>query len=317
MSNLNGAGINANGWLGFELSVLRRLRFESVALPFGGEPNLGLYLKHWKVRVAANDRAQWAWTKATALIENNSETISDYDLEIILDDAYVPRAELRNPSLLNWFNETDAWWFDNVRENAELLDSPIKRACALTLGMMVGDYVMSFDAGTVTLRQPLSLSMVFRRLRQAVPAPVDNQQRNQSANQAARDFLAERHHTDLLFLRLPLPTHRRDKANVRRLAWREEWIRRGNDFWSELERRSAGKLGGRVETRQQYLNLLEDLLHTAAHIPNWAIENLTDSFISNDELAEAISRVRKVDAIYSKDFSELTGARTSILTSLS
>jgi len=316
MSNLHGAQINRNGWLGFELSVLRRLTFHSVALPFTGEPNLGLYLKHWKVRVAANDRSQWAWIKATALIENNSETLTEDDLEMLLDDAYVPRAEFINPSLLDWFNETDAWWFDNMRENAERLESPIKQACALALGMTVGDYVMSFDGATAGLRSPLSLSRVFRRLHQAAPVPIDNLQRNQSTNQEAREFLAERHHTDLLFLRLPPATSRRDKANARRLAWREEWLRRGNDFWPEFERRSAGKMGGRVETRQQYLNLLEDLLHTAAHIPSWAIENLSDGFISNEELSEAITRVRKVDAIYSKDFSELSGARTSIITAV-
>lgn len=317
MSNLSVTGTNANGWLGFELSVLRRLNFHSVALPFSGEPGLGVYLKHWQVRVAANDRAQWAWTKATALIENNSEAVSESDVESILDDAYVPHSELRNPSLLNWFNETDAWWFDNVRENVDLLDSPVKRACALLLGMLVGDYVLSFDAGTVTLRQPLSLSKVFRRLQHSLPPPVDNSQRNQSTNQEAKDFLAERHHTDLLFLRLPPAAQQRAKTNSRRLDWREEWLRRGNDFWPELERKSAGKLGGRVETRQQYLNLLEDLLHTAAHIRAWAIENLPDGFISNEELAETITRVRKVDAIYSKDFSELTGARTSIITAVS
>lgn len=316
MSNLNGTGTNANGWLGFELSVLRRLKFRSAALPFAGEPNLGLYLKHWKVRVASNDHAQWAWTKATALIENNSETLSEDDVETILDDAYVPRTEMWNPTLLSWFNETDAWWFDNVRENAELMSSPIKRAYALLLGMMVGDYVLSFDAGTMGLRQPLALSTVFRRLQQSAPVPIDNSLRNQSTNQEAREFLAERHHTDLLFLRLPA-AHASGDANARRLAWREEWLMRGNDFWPELERKSAGKLGGHVETRQQYLSLLEDLLHTAAHIPIWAIENVADGFISQEELAETVTRVRNVDAIYSKDFSELTGARASIITASS
>ncbi|MEP6706078.1 MAG: hypothetical protein ABJC05_01085 [Pyrinomonadaceae bacterium] len=316
MSNHIGAGTNTNGWLGFELSVLRRLKFRSVALPFAGEPNLGLYLKNWRVRVAANDHAEWAWTKATALIENNSETLSESDVELVLDDAYAPRTEMWNPTLLNWFNETDAWWFDNVRENAELMSSPIKRASALLLGMMVGDYVLSFDAGTMTLRQPLSLSIVFRRLQQSAPLPIDNSLRNQSMNQEAREFLAERHHTDLLFLRLPA-AHAHGDANSRRLVWREEWLRRGNDFWPEMERKRAGKLGGHVETRQQYLNLLEDLLHTAAHIPIWAIENVADGFISNEELAEAVTRVRNVDAIYSKDFSELTGARASIITASS
>jgi len=33
----------SNGWLNFELSVLRRLKFASVAFPFTGEPELGLH----------------------------------------------------------------------------------------------------------------------------------------------------------------------------------------------------------------------------------------------------------------------------------
>ena len=112
------------GWLGFELSVLRRLKFRSVALPLTGEPNLGLYLKRWNARIVANDPAQWAWTKSQAFIENNCETLSEADIDSLLDDAYVPRNSFRNPTLLTWFNETDAWWFDNVRANAERLTSP-------------------------------------------------------------------------------------------------------------------------------------------------------------------------------------------------
>jgi hypothetical protein len=38
-----------NGWLGFELAVLRRLKFSSVALPFTGEPDIAIQLKRWKV----------------------------------------------------------------------------------------------------------------------------------------------------------------------------------------------------------------------------------------------------------------------------
>src|SRR6266850_6416052 len=147
-----------NGWLAFELGVLRRLKFTSAALPFTGEPDLGVQLKHWKVRVAANDPMLWSYTKATALVENSRERLSEMEMETILDDAYVPRDKLDNPSLLNWFNETDAWWFDNVRFNAERLDTEYKRALALTLGMMVGDYVRSFTEDSLHLREPLSLS---------------------------------------------------------------------------------------------------------------------------------------------------------------
>ena len=302
-----------NGWLNFELSVLRRLKFSSIALPFTGEPNLGVQLKRWNVRVAANDLMSWAHTKATALIENDSERLTEDDLEAVVGDAYVPREQLENPGLRNWFNETDAWWFDNVRFNAESLDNQYKRALALTVGMMVGDYVTSFTAETSNLREPLSLSRVFTQFAEALPFNYDNSLRSKATKQDTRAFVAERRHTDLLFLRLPVPLQPQPTPRYAH-AWREEWLHGGNDFWSELEKSRAGKLGSRVQSKQQYLGLVEDLLHTAAHLPAWAIAHTENGFISTEELVDTVSRVRKIDAVYSKDFSDLLGVRVAIVT---
>jgi hypothetical protein len=302
-----------NGWLNFELSVLRRLKFSSIAFPFTGEPNVGLQLRRWKVRVAANDPMIWAYTKATALVENDSERLTEEDTEALLDDAYVPRERLDNPSLLKWFNETDAWWFDNVRFNAERLDNEYKRALALTLGMMVGDYVLSFTAESRHLREPFSLSRVFRQFAETLPFLNEHSLRNKATNQDARAFVAERRHTDLLFLRLPVPSQPQP-APRNAFAWREEWLQGGDDFWVEFEKSQAGKLGSRVQSKQQYLGLVEELLHTAAHLPAWAIAHTENGFISTDELVEAVSRVRKVDAVYAKDFSDLLGVRAAIVT---
>jgi hypothetical protein len=96
----SGVGTFSNGWLAFELGVLRRIRFSSAALPFTGEPNLGAQLKRWRIRVAANDPLLWASTKATAFVENSSERLLEEDMSIVLDDAYMPRDRLDNPSLL-------------------------------------------------------------------------------------------------------------------------------------------------------------------------------------------------------------------------
>lgn len=302
-----------NGWLAFELSVLRRFKFSSIALPFTGEPDVCVHLKRWKVRVAANDPMIWAFTKATALVENSSDRLSEEELDSILEDAYVPREGLDNPTLLNWFNETDAWWFDTVRFNAERLVNPYKRALALTLGMMVGDYVLSFGEDTRHLREPLSLSRVFRQLVEMMPSPHDNSLRSKATNQEARVFVAERVNSELLFLRLPVPVQPQPTQKTF-LGWREEWLQGNSDFWNDTEKARAGRLGSRVQSKQQYLWLVEDLLHTAAHIPAWAIAHIENGFISSDELVETIGRVRKVDAVYSKDFSDLLGVRTSIVT---
>ena len=316
MQTQNNHNAGSIGWLGFELSVLHRLKFKSVALPLAGEPGLGLYLKRWNARVAANDPAQWAWTKSQAFIENNCERLTEADLEIVLDDAYVPRNYFRNPTLLTWFNETDAWWFDNVRANAERLSSPYKRALALALGMGVGDYVFSFNLDTRDLRQPLSLSNVFRRVWHTLMPPVNNLRQNSSSNQSAKSFLAETQNTDLLFMRLPRPTRATDSRNARVMTWREEWIRQGKGFWSDLSKERNSRLDAYVETKEQYLGLIEDLMHTAAHLPQWAIEAVSDGFVTTDELVECVSNTRKIDAIYTKDFSELLGIKAVIITAV-
>jgi hypothetical protein len=302
----------SNGWLAFELGVLRRFKFASVALPFTGEPEMCVRLKNWKVRVAANDPMLWSHTKSFALVENNTEQLDEGDLEALLDDAYVPRDKLDNPALLKWFNETDAWWFDNLRFNAERLE-PYKRALALTAGMMTGDYVLSFNDQTRNLREPFSLPNVFRRMLDCLPAPHDNAMRNKSTNQDVRNFVAERHHTDLLFLRLPIPVTQTTTARDPIVTWREEWLRGGDDFWPELERARNGRLGSRVQSKQQYLGFVEDLLRTALHIPAWAIAHAENGFISTEELVEKVGRVRKVSSIYAKDFSDMLGVRASLL----
>jgi hypothetical protein len=302
----------SNGWLAFELGVLRRLQFTSVALPFTGEPDLAVHIKRWNVRVAANDPMLWSHTKALAIIENNHVTLDEADLAALLDEAYVPYEKLSNPTLLKWFNETDAWWFDNLYNHAQHLES-YKRAVALTAGMMTGDYVLSFNEETRPLRKPLSLSDMFRRLLACVPEPKDNGMRNQSTNQDVRNFVAERHHTDLLFLRLPAPLTQGPGARDRLVGWREEWLRGSDEFWLEFERGRQARLGSPVQSKQQYLGFVEDLLRTASHIPSWAIAHTENGFISNDELVEKISRVRKVASIYSKDFSDLLGVRASLI----
>jgi hypothetical protein len=298
------------GWLAFELSVLRRLRFRSVANPLSGEPDLDVYLKRWGARVAVNDTARWAFVRGLARVENNAVRLSDEDIEVLLEDVYVPHHKLRNPALARWFGETDAWWFDNFRENAERLEGETKQALALDLGMCVGDYALSFDPETRELRQPFS--RVLRRVWEALPAPVDNRQTNASSNKDARHFVADQP-ADLLFVRLPAPGRSRSGRGTLS-SWREEWVRGTADFWEAAEAAEAGRLGAPTATRQQYLRLVEDLLDAAGHFKMWAVSFVEGGHFSTEELVETVRRLRKVDTVYTKDFSELTGARGAIVT---
>jgi hypothetical protein len=298
-------------WLAFELNVLRRLEFKSAALPFTGSPKLGTYLKHTDVRVLANDPLQSAWTRALAAIQNNGEKLTDEDVNLVLEDVYVPGNRLHNPALRNWFSETDSWWFDNVRRNLEKLQSPFAFATAASLVMSVGDYALSFADDTRDLRQPLS--NVFRRLWIAQPEPFNNRQNNGCQNKGAEDFIAESP-ADLMFLRLPAAGSGGRTATPDKSVWREEWLRGGDDFWPAFEAARHGKLGGPVETKSQYLKILSEALTTATHIKTWAIAHVEGGLVSTQEIVNVISGIRRVDTIYTKDFSELTGTRAVIIT---
>lgn len=302
---------DAGGWLAFELNVLRRLKFASALLPFADEPNLGVNLKRWNVSVTANDWLQANWTKAVAAIENNAEKLSAEDVNFVLEDAYVPRCRRQNETLKNWFNETDAWWFDNVRQNAEKLSARAARSIALSVAMQVGDYVLSFDAETRELRQPLS--NVFKNILNIRPEPFDNKLTNHCQNKPANDFAAE-NRADLMFLQLPAPRRQSRRIHLGKSAWREEWLRGGNEFWNEFETAQAGKLGASVETKHQYLQLVGEFLQTASHIPTWVVSHAEDGFVSTQDLLEAIGRVRRVNTVFTKDFSELSGAKAAIIT---
>jgi hypothetical protein len=303
--------ISPKSWLAFDLNVLRRLTFTSVALPFTEQTSLGAYLKRWNVRVTANDPLQSAFTRSTANITNSVESLSPADLETILEDAYVPGYRLNNLALTNWFGETDAWWFDNVRQNIEKLQTPMARAIALSVALATGDYVLSFNTETRELRQPLS--NVFRRLLSIQPGPFNNGQNNTSENKNADDFIAETP-SDLMFLRLPHPHAQSERTHLGRAAWREEWLRGGSDFWTELESSLHGKLGSATETKSQYLHLLEETLRRASHNKKWAIAHVEDGFIQTQDIADTIAKIRRVDTVYTKDFSELTGTKAVIIT---
>lgn len=308
---LNEKPTPGHGWLAFELNVLRRLNFDSVAIPFATDPALGAYLKRLGAKVLVNEMTRSGQTRCVASIGNSSETLTGDEVNLILENAYVPGFKLRNPALTDWFAEADAWWFDNVRQNIDKLPSDNKRAVASTLAMQVGDYALSFDEETGDLRQPLS--MEYLRVWSRFPQPVDNGKENICTNLTPNEFIAESR-ADVMFLRLPRPHKASMKTTLGWTAWREEWLRGNDGFWSELEAKQTKRLGTSVDTKSQYLALLGEMLKTASHIKTWAIGFVEEGLLSTQDVVDVIAQTRQVETVYGKDLSELTGSKAVIVT---
>ncbi|KXK00751.1 MAG: HD-GYP domain-containing protein [Acidobacteria bacterium OLB17] len=302
-----------HGWLAFEQNVLHRMNFESAALPASADTGLSLYLKRRRIRVAANDPLLSEWVAGVGRVQNDDERLSPEDVNLVLEDAYVPGYKLQNPSLLDHFSEVDAWWFDNVRRNVEKLDSAFKRSLAGTLAIATGNYALSFTEQTRELRQPLSNA--YRRLWSIEPDPIKGH--STCSNKPIDQFLADpttvERANGLMFLRLPAPHSKGLRQALGLKAWREEWIRSDSAFWGTLEASIGDNLGAATETRSQYLRLLENTLDRAGYMKKWAIAFVETGFLSTQDIVNTVAEFRRVETVYTKDLSELTGAKAVIV----
>jgi hypothetical protein len=290
-------------WVAFEASVLTQQNFESIAIPFAGSARIDWYLKLWNKRILDNDVCQWSWWIARARVENNDEQLSENDLRVILNESEAPRENLSNPALTIWFLESDAVWLDNVRTNIDKLSNQTRKALAIMAGILVGDYIFSFDEDTKHLRRPLS--DVYRDLLGIVNRVFDNQCKNFASNFEAGEFII-RTRADLLYANLPAPGSMLNFLRSER-CWREVWVRGHGEVHAELFPKIKESLSGMVLSKERYLQLLSDMLERSKHIPKWAIGFQADRPASLAEIGDVIRKYRSIQTTYSKDISDFIG----------
>jgi hypothetical protein len=293
-----GSSYNKKSLLGFEASVLRQIEFRSIALPFCGWTRLDLYLKTWGKVIIANDPRAWAEAVARAMVGAKA-SLNEEHIARVLEDVYVPGARLMNPGLRDWFSETDAWWMDNLRRNIEALGDESLRAQAMTLGLMTGDYALSFNDETRELRRPLT-TVFWRLAGRAFTGPAGHPH-SRSYNLRAEDFI-KRARADLLYLNLPAIHSARAGAEARS-EWRESWVR-GETF---AESDDLRELVTAPQSKNAYLALIDKLLRASSHVRTWAIEYQEVGLATAAEIAELIKEHRPIRATYSKDLTEVVG----------
>jgi HD domain len=290
--------------LGFQASVLRQIEFRSIAIPFWNEARLDWYLKAWSKLIFANDPRVWAGTVARATVEA-TEPLSEDIISRILEDVYVPGVRLANLDLRRWFGETDAWWMDNLRRNIDGLADPLTRAQGFALGILTGDYALSFDDETRELRRPLT-TVFWQLAGRAFVGPAGHSN-NRSFNQPADDFIKHAR-ADLLYLSSPASHTDRGGAEARS-EWRESWAGGSISVASDHGTRFAKP----PQSKQAYLATIDRLLRLAAHFKTWAVEYQEPGLATAQDIIELIKEYRPVSATYSKDVTEVAGGQRSYI----
>lgn len=296
-------------WLGFELSILRRLKFSSIAIPFSGQPDLEWYLKFWGKQILNNDICQWAWWISRAYIENKEVIPTPEYSSVVLSEADTVKRRLNNPALLYYLNEEDASWFDNAWLNIQLIGEEIPRAAAYATVLRLLKYPLSFNIETKHLKR--SLSEVFVNLWQKQPYIVDNSHTNYCLNRDAHEFIRSAR-ADLMFVRFPGP---QGLIGARRSlnCLRETWVRGSDEYLGKLKTDLQGRLGDISLSKEKYLRMIGTFLARAEHIPQWAIAHTDSGFVSASEIAEVIKKFRRIDVIYNKDFSDVVEGRNTFI----
>lgn len=292
--------------MAFEASVLGQLDFESIAIPFAGSAKLDWYLKLWNKCVLDNDVCQWAWWVAKAKVENNNEQLSPTDVQILLDDSDT---QIINPLLLKWFSQQDTIFLENLKRNSKKLKNEHRQSLAIFAGIMVGDYLLSFDHTTAEFHRPVK--QVFSDIIPIINRIIDNKQVNFCSNFEAKEFIV-RTSCDLMYANLPTPNFMLYFLNSKKF-WREVWVR-GLDPSQVILHTVKESFGAINTSKDRYLQTLAELLSRSKHIPNWAIGFQEGQPASLEEVTNIIKRFRPIKATYLKDMSQsLEGSKSYIV----
>ena len=285
---------NKKSLLGFEASVLRQIEFNSVAIPFCGRARLEWYLSAWGKQILSNDSRAWAAALSRAVI-GAAEPLTEETVSRTLEDAYVPSGRLAIPALRRWFGETDAWFMDNLRRNIDALADEEHRAESLALGMLTGDYALSFDDETAHLKRPLTV--IYRSLANRSYVMLRGRARGRvnTYNLPALEFI-RRARADLLYLDAPA-AHTDVALRETRTNWRDSWVRQGDrEVFEETP-----------QSKRAYLDTVDQLLRSASHIKTWAVAIQETGLASARDISELIKEHRKAHTTYSKDLTEIAG----------
>lgn len=292
------AAASQTAFLGFETAALQTLSFETIALPFGGDGALGWRLKLMGKRVFTNDARQAETCPAIAAVENNGYVLTASQVDAWLQaarDAEENVALPYNAALCRWFTPSQARWLAGFRR--AVLSSPdrVTQALGMSLGLHLGDYQLAFDSSTAHLRRTFEETVIGALGR--VNRVIDNGLTNQASCLPAHVF-AVQNTADVVYVRLPPPTPY-DQALHHRDGWREVWVADTPDALAQLTQAHAGRFGGRLTSRREYLAALRSLLRRLPHFPQWVIGCVHEAQPPDDILSE-ISRFRPIVKVLTK-----------------
>lgn len=317
-----GAKINFCSWIAKFIPERANVALDA----FAGSQSVAFLLKQRGLQVFTNDFLAFCHQIGTALIENKNETLTNNEINSLFELHSGAGTLIQDNFVGNFFLAEEAKLLDCFRANVEELNSPYKRAMALTvmnrsltrkiiMGHFAHTQALSYASNPERTRRNPSIAqpirdIFFKLLPEYEQAVFDNGKENESFNENALDLLPKLEKIDLAYFDPPYTDSHSDYQSFYHLT--ETFTR----YWTDKSfvnstRRYEPQLWSGFDKKAEVEKSFEQLFAYAADIPHWLISYNDRSYPSVEQLAGIIKKYKDV-TIEAKPYANSRGGKGSV-----
>jgi hypothetical protein len=278
-------------------SHLKRFSFNVVLEPLYHTSNLASYFKVQNKIILANDPLEFSFWRGKAIVENNNIQLTQEEQTRLLPSH---PAELEGHNRFwDWrgffFSEEQCKLLDFIHVRINQIRDDVQRSSAYLAMMMVINYWLSARDHRECPKWD-NTEIIKYYLSQVTKAMViDNHEVNEMWNLHPTEMIAK-NNGDVLYINLP------KLAGVSELGYREQiwqsWITVDPHMDMNTILKPGTCLGARFDTKEDFLEELDDFLANSQHISIWAFSISPQIGIPPEDIIDVISNYRhKVNAV--------------------
>ena len=300
----------------------------TVVEPFGGSQSMAYFFKQTGRRVHTNDFMSFSNAIGKALVENKADKLDDIDVRLLLSpNPDESRFNLMRTLFTDvFFKEEDAAFIDAVRGNVERLESPFKKALALsimnraltrkvTMGHFAHTQALVYAADPERVKRNRSLVRPVRDLfLELIPeynaAVFDNGEACTSQRGDALDFVGTIEAVDVAYFDPPYGNSHSDYQQFYHLleTYTEYW--KDKQFVNGVKRYEPQRKTAFAQ-KSTIIGALETLFRKSERIPCWILSYNDRSFPDVKTLTEMVGQFRRT-RIERRVYEESRGGKGSV-----
>ena len=295
---------------------------------FAGSQSVGYLFKQLGCEVITNDFLNFNNQIGKALIENNTEKLNNFDLELLFQNSKNKNNfELIENTFTNiFFEKEESIFLDNFRANIPLLENEFKQALAftvinrsmtrkITMGHFGHTQALVYASDPERIKRNRSLVRPIKEIFEEIlpkynNAIFNNSKEHKSYNQNILDLLPNIKNIDLAYFDPPYCDSHADYQGFYHLleTYTEYW--KDKEFVNGIKRYEPQRFSG-FDKKRDVISSFEKLFEFSEEIPHWLISYNNRSYPGIEDFEKLISKYRNVK-VEAKTYQNGRGGKGSV-----